>query len=525
MRTLKNTFLVWVTFFCFSNIWGQKVVTWNDDGSVTVRGGVERFSTKVSTSDDLAVVMKEMVTMNYGNMFISDNIGGFKNTGYVNISETNTPSSPLKSSVYIAVFAYSPDAQGHKGREIYATYGNEVGKSEKAETVDLPIQTSFKLWKKDTALSTDYKTLLGYTTMMTGNPNCKECFDRSKYNKTKDLGLIVGVEIAGFFATAIATLAAPTAVLAAGDAYVATPGTTVAMDNAVFSNLPAVYNASSAVAGVATAGGAAEVGMLVAPTRADEAFFNDFPVECWKDLTHQPVIIELTVTNATCKSFKIPGPELPDGSDELTPKEVFLQPETKPFEGLIVKQENNSNPVVSADFHTSGSNGLVIQANQAPSSSWRDILDIKLEVWGKMLTRNTTYINSETGIEEPSTSPVINTDYNYGLWVAGEMVSEDFIMLPKETWADYVFDDNYKLPELQTVASFIQENGHLSGIPTLDDIKEGYQQHDINKKLLEKIEELTLYKINQHKLTQESQLKLEAQSKRIEEIKSKLCKN
>ncbi len=67
-------------------------------------------------------------------------------------------------------------------------------------------------------------------------------------------------------------------------------------------------------------------------------------------------------------------------------------------------------------------------------------------------------------------------------------------------WPDYVFVDDYKLPSLKEVETHIKENGHLKNIPSAKEVeKNGIMLGEMNKKLLEKIEELTLYTIQQEK--------------------------
>lgn len=64
-------------------------------------------------------------------------------------------------------------------------------------------------------------------------------------------------------------------------------------------------------------------------------------------------------------------------------------------------------------------------------------------------------------------------------------------------WSDFVFYDNYTLMPLQEVEKFIKENQHLPGIPTAADVeKDGISLGNISAKLLQKIEELTLYMID-----------------------------
>ncbi len=67
-------------------------------------------------------------------------------------------------------------------------------------------------------------------------------------------------------------------------------------------------------------------------------------------------------------------------------------------------------------------------------------------------------------------------------------------------WADYVFRSDYRLPTLQEVEQHIRENGHLKDIPSEKEVeKEGVELGEMNKKLLAKVEELTLYLIEQNK--------------------------
>jgi len=76
-------------------------------------------------------------------------------------------------------------------------------------------------------------------------------------------------------------------------------------------------------------------------------------------------------------------------------------------------------------------------------------------------------------------------------------------------WADYVFEDDYELPTLEEVEQHIKEKGHLKDIPSAEEVEEnGIEIGEMNKLLLQKIEELTLYTI---------ELK-----KEIEELKSKI---
>jgi len=81
--------------------------------------------------------------------------------------------------------------------------------------------------------------------------------------------------------------------------------------------------------------------------------------------------------------------------------------------------------------------------------------------------------------------------------------------------ADFVFDDEYNLPKLEAVEQFIKENKHLPEIASAKVMEqEGVNIGEFQIKLLQKIEELTLYTIEQNK-------KIEQLQKEISELKSK----
>lgn len=77
------------------------------------------------------------------------------------------------------------------------------------------------------------------------------------------------------------------------------------------------------------------------------------------------------------------------------------------------------------------------------------------------------------------------------------------------TWADFVFEKNYILPTLEDVEKHIKQNGHLKDIPSAKEVEaNGIELGEMNKKLLQKVEELTLYIIEINKELQEVKSKL-----------------
>lgn len=89
----------------------------------------------------------------------------------------------------------------------------------------------------------------------------------------------------------------------------------------------------------------------------------------------------------------------------------------------------------------------------------------------------------------------------YKLTVTGKIICEELkVKLVSSIWPDYVFDKKYKLKSLSEVEQFILKNKHLPNIPSAAEVeKNGIEVGDMQKKMMEKIEELTLYIIDLQK--------------------------
>ncbi|WP_054512112.1 hypothetical protein [Chryseobacterium sp. ERMR1:04] len=84
-------------------------------------------------------------------------------------------------------------------------------------------------------------------------------------------------------------------------------------------------------------------------------------------------------------------------------------------------------------------------------------------------------------------------------------------------WADYVFKKDYKLNTLEEVEKHIADKGHLPNIPSAEEVaKVGINLGEMDAKLLEKIEELTLYSIEQNKALKQQSEKIEKLEKQLE---------
>ncbi len=92
----------------------------------------------------------------------------------------------------------------------------------------------------------------------------------------------------------------------------------------------------------------------------------------------------------------------------------------------------------------------------------------------------------------------------YKVSVAGKIICTEARVQLQTSWPDYVFADDYQLPSLESVEKFVQQNKHLPNIPAAAEVeKQGFDLGDMNRKLLEKVEQLTL-----HLIAMEKEIKL-----------------
>lgn len=107
------------------------------------------------------------------------------------------------------------------------------------------------------------------------------------------------------------------------------------------------------------------------------------------------------------------------------------------------------------------------------------------------------------------------------LTVAG-MVKSQEILVDENTGADFVFEEDYDLPTLAQIEKFIKANKHLEGIAPAKEMKEnGVKIGELQIKLLQKIEELTLHTIEQQKLIEQQSKVNRELLKRIEKLENK----
>ncbi len=155
-------------------------------------------------------------------------------------------------------------------------------------------------------------------------------------------------------------------------------------------------------------------------------------------------------------------------------------------------------------------NGQIAIKNSSttPTMYFRSTNVNGLGTWARVVhSEGNQFINGNLGIG--TTAP------DAKLAVKGEIHAQEVrVDLNGAVAPDYVFKEDYDLRSLQEVQDYIKEHGHLPNIPSAKEMEaSGIDLGQMNLKLLEKIEELTLYIIA-----------LEEKNKKIREIEERLNK-
>ena len=128
-------------------------------------------------------------------------------------------------------------------------------------------------------------------------------------------------------------------------------------------------------------------------------------------------------------------------------------------------------------------------------------------------SQSATLADAKVTIDETGNMGIGTVTPTEKLAVNGNIRAKKMIV-SQTGWPDYVFHSSYVLPSLREVENYIIKNKHLPGIPSAKEIEEkGISVGDNQALLLQKIEELTMYLIQQNK-------QLQLQSKEIQTLKS-----
>ena len=158
-----------------------------------------------------------------------------------------------------------------------------------------------------------------------------------------------------------------------------------------------------------------------------------------------------------------------------------------------------------------GSSYIGFNAHKENNGSWTSKTNTWLNggavIWatmdGDLLFANipSTGSTNHTGITDAD----IVSNVNLKLGADGLLQAKEIkVTISGNDWPDYVFDNSYTLPSLEQTEEYIKDNGHLPGVPSAKEIEEqGLNLGEMNKILMQKVEELTLQVIELNKQIKE----------------------
>ncbi|HRP53399.1 MAG TPA: hypothetical protein PLI97_07805 [Fluviicola sp.] len=198
-------------------------------------------------------------------------------------------------------------------------------------------------------------------------------------------------------------------------------------------------------------------------------------------------------------------------------KSLSIGADNNSFSKLFIKNDNrNSSLHINQDGNTINYSKLIFLEFSEPTTEVIKVQNTALNYTPFLLNANgSMYIKNDQGKIADFDQDGRFTLYHNGVQTfrveTNGMIRGRRLKIDLDTWADYVFDANYQLMPLHQLENYIKTEKHLPNVPSEKDlIHDGLDVVEINRILMEKVEELTLYIIQQNKNTESLKLQIEA---------------
>lgn len=188
---------------------------------------------------------------------------------------------------------------------------------------------------------------------------------------------------------------------------------------------------------------------------------------------------------------------------------INAQKTTTTNDNTPVSNGGVENPDLS-DSRTSSINRPILFAQEAKASS-----DGRLKI-AKVSGDYILHVEGRALIGERS--QLTGKDDNFRLAVDGKLVAKE-VVVRIDNWADYVFTNNYRLMPLKELKKYLEKNKHLPGIDAAKELEaSGLNLGEMQKKQMEKTEELYLYLIQLSEQVEQLKVENAALKKEMQEL-------
>jgi hypothetical protein len=203
--------------------------------------------------------------------------------------------------------------------------------------------------------------------------------------------------------------------------------------------------------------------------------------------------------------------------------------------GDIVLYDDSGNPNIFIDGESSSGGGRFVIYNGAEANAGgvsSGYMQLGSVAGPNLLLDNDEIMARNSGVSSPlhlqrTAGAVligcegITPPSGYILVVDGKAMLEEVEVQLSADWPDYVFEDDYQMLTIDELAAHVKEHKHLPGIPRADQMNgQSVPLGEMQTKLLEKMEELTLYMIQLKSDLNQAQLTNEELRSRIDELEA-----
>lgn len=168
----------------------------------------------------------------------------------------------------------------------------------------------------------------------------------------------------------------------------------------------------------------------------------------------------------------------------------------------------SSSIILRPSYGVAGS-GIVLTSGQVPASVPATVPALELntlDATGTSTNLLKVLRNGQMriGLQAPSTA---HSDYK--LAVDGKLVAKSIYVTAPSTWADFVFEPSYTYMQLPALENYLATNKHLPNMPSAAEVEtNGYNLNEMDAKLLQNVEEITLRLIELSKQNEALQAKV-----------------